>query len=99
VVYLPTRFGFDKRRTHLSDLILFDQISRDEAIEALKAPPIPAEELHQLELYVQKKLGLTPEAYRELLNTPARDHKEFPTDATIMKLYARLKQKKASPAI
>ncbi len=98
VVYLPKRFGFDKRSLHLSDLILFRQVSRQQALEELSNPAIPDEERQQLELYVQKKLGLNRESYAELLNTPPRAHQDYPTDAFIMKLYAQLKQK-LSPAI
>ena len=35
--YLPTRFGYDKRKAHLSSLIVSSQLSRDEAIEELKS--------------------------------------------------------------
>jgi N-acetyl sugar amidotransferase len=96
VVYLPTRFGFDKRRVHLSDLVLFGQISRQKALEEINTPPISPTEKQQLELYVQKKLGLSPEAYATILNTPSRPHSDYPTDAFIMKLYAQFKQR-ASP--
>ena len=38
--WLTERFKFDMRRTELSSLILSNQISRKEAIEILKIPPL-----------------------------------------------------------
>jgi hypothetical protein len=34
--YLPTKFGYDKRRPHLSSMILSGQLSRSEALRELE---------------------------------------------------------------
>lgn len=72
---LLTKFGLDKRKPHLSSLILTGQTSRSEAIEALKSPPLSQREIKVLETYVSKKLGMSPEELRELTSfaTPV-DH-------------------------
>src|SRR5205085_2075444 len=36
--WLPTRFGFDKRRAHFSSLILTKQLSRDDALRKIARP-------------------------------------------------------------
>lgn len=36
--YLPQKFGYDKRKPHLSSLIHSNQMTRDEALEELKKP-------------------------------------------------------------
>jgi len=36
--WLPRKFGYDKRRTHMSSLICSGEMTRAEALEALKAP-------------------------------------------------------------
>ena len=41
---LPTKFGVDKRRVHLSDRIRNGELSRDQAIEALAQPWYPSHE-------------------------------------------------------
>jgi N-acetyl sugar amidotransferase len=92
VVYLPQRFGFDKRRLHLSDLVITGQMSRQEALEELSRPAIPYEEQRQLEEYVMKKLGLSEEAYRGLLESPPVSYKKYPNDEWLMRKYHKLKK-------
>jgi len=41
--YLPHKFGYDKRKAHLSSLIVSGQMSRGDALEALKTPLYDAE--------------------------------------------------------
>jgi N-acetyl sugar amidotransferase len=91
VVYLPTRFGFDKRKMHLSDLVLFKQITREEALNELTKPLLSADERRQLDLYVQKKLGLSEDDYNKLLNSPAVEYSQYPNDAFIINLYKKFK--------
>lgn len=38
---LPTKFGFDKRRMHLSSMICAAEITREPALATLSSPPIP----------------------------------------------------------
>lgn len=78
--YLPTKFGIDKRKAHLSSLILSGQITREEALEELKKPPYPSKEmLERDKAYIAEKLGLSLEEWEEILALPPRDHREFPT--------------------
>jgi len=37
--YLPTRFGYDKRKSHLSNLICAGELSRDEVVQQLQQVP------------------------------------------------------------
>lgn len=39
--YLPEKFGMDKRKSHLSSLIMSDQMTRDEALTELEKPLYP----------------------------------------------------------
>ncbi|MDP2024887.1 N-acetyl sugar amidotransferase [Sulfuriferula sp.] len=57
--YLPRKFGFDKRRTHLSSLVSTDQITRQQALAELQPPPYD-EKLQDADCaYVAKKLGFS----------------------------------------
>ncbi len=40
---LPRKFGYDKRRAHLSSLVCSSEISREQALEELKKNPTPRE--------------------------------------------------------
>ena len=74
---LPTKFGFDKRRAHLSSLILSGQIKREEALKEIEKPPYDEKELQDHLIYVPKKLGLTEEEFEEIMSTPPRKYEEF----------------------
>jgi N-acetyl sugar amidotransferase len=57
--WMPKKFGYEKRRAHLSSLILTNQITRDEALKRISKPEMSEEFLkHEFE-YVANKLGLT----------------------------------------
>lgn len=93
VANLPQKFGYDKRKTHLSDLILSGQMSRKEALEEISKPPIPQNEQMELEQYVQKKLGLTEEEYKKMLRDTPKSYKEYPNDEWIINAYAKFKNR------
>ena len=58
LIYLPERFGIDKRRAHLSSLIVSNYITREDALEILKKPPINNLERDNLIRFVSTKLGI-----------------------------------------
>jgi N-acetyl sugar amidotransferase len=74
---LPTKFGFDKRRAHLSTLINSGQISRAEALQEMGKELYPADLLKEHKEYVIKKLGLRNEEFAAILNSPARTYKDY----------------------
>jgi N-acetyl sugar amidotransferase len=59
--WLPTRFGFDMRRREFSSLILTGQMTREEALELLEQPALPADVVEQEFQFVASKLGITIE--------------------------------------
>ena len=62
--YLFEKFGFDKRKAHLSSMINSGQMTRNEALEALEREPI------------YPKLNLE----EKVMAYPKRSHDEFPKD-------------------
>lgn len=76
-VYLPQKFNIDKRYGHLSDLINAGQLSRDDAIEALKQPTYDPKLQKEDREYVIKKLGLTDEAFAVIEQRDARSFEDF----------------------
>lgn len=76
--YLPTKFGADKRRGHLSSLICSGQLDRDAALKLLAHPIAPSEEILEDVDYVRKKLDLSEEEFSELLTRPPRTMQHFP---------------------
>lgn len=76
--YLPTKFGFDKRRPHLSSLIVAGSMTRDEAKALLEQPLYDPTELARDREYVCRKLRVSADEFRALMDAPIHSHKDFP---------------------
>ena len=83
--FLPTRFGFDKRKAHLSSLIVSDLLSREDACTELAAPLYQPEELENDTLYICNRLGYTREEWHQLLFAPVHSHQEYATSSEKIK--------------
>ena len=74
---LPQKGNIDKRRVHLSTLIISGQMSRNEAIQDLKSIPYPSEQDLQKDInYFLKKMDWTVGDLTKYVNEPfvAHDH-------------------------
>ena len=76
--YLPKVFGYDKRRAHLSSLIVSGQITRDAAIEEIKKPLYDDAQLKEDQEFVMRKLALTNSEHEKLINSPKHYYYEYP---------------------
>lgn len=75
--WLPMKFGYDKRRTHLSSLICSGEMTRIKAMEELTGPTYsPALQREDTD-YVMKKFDLTQEKMDELLSLPQRSYWDY----------------------
>ena len=87
--YLPTKFGFDKRRPHLSSRIAAGEIDRNAAMEELNKPLYDAAELARDTEYLCRKLEISTQEFQELMEATPRDFTEF---KNWQALYTRLKR-------
>jgi len=77
VYYLPKKFGFDKRKSHLSSLIVSDQLNRDEALFEYNKPAFDNYyEENELPKIV-KSLDIDQNVFKKLMNEAPRKHGEF----------------------
>jgi N-acetyl sugar amidotransferase len=76
---LPKKFGYDKRRGHLSSLICSGEISRSEALEELKQEPYPLEQQLADREYVIKKLELTEPDFDAIMQLPKKTILDYPS--------------------
>jgi len=86
---LPNKFGIDKRKAHLSNLIASRQLSREEALIELNNPPIPPDMAAEDKVYVAKKLGFSEKEFDEVLNLPNVSHEFYGTQEKLMKRYLK----------
>jgi N-acetyl sugar amidotransferase len=75
--YLPKKFNMDKRRPHLSSLILSGQITRDAAIAKIAEPLYEANELEADITYLCKKLKITRDEYDQLISAHIHHYSDF----------------------
>lgn len=87
---LPRKFNIDKRKAHLSNLILAGQATRAEALAELLLPPY-AENMQRDDFtFVAKKLGFSTDELEGLLVQPNRSHAEFGSDRKARATYQRM---------
>lgn len=75
---LPQKFRIDKRKIHLSALILSGQMSREDALKELQKPAYPTQMIEQDMEYVIKKFGITKDKFDEIMKSPNRTFMDYP---------------------
>ena len=77
--YLPVKFHVDKRKSHYSSLILSGQMTREEALERLKQPLYPSQELlEQDKLFLADYMGISVEELNSYIELPPKHHTDYP---------------------
>lgn len=97
--YLPQKYGYDKRRLHLSSQILSAQITRAQAIIKLQEPLYDPKELISDLNYVARKLNLEVNELNDLINSDYFSHyedypnwtKNYKRLRSIYRLYLKIK--------
>jgi N-acetyl sugar amidotransferase len=84
--WLPTKFGYDKRRAHFSSLILTEQLSRDEALKKIAQPAYDAETIAQDFEYVATKLDLTVPEFRAIMDGPNKTYRDYKNSMGLINL-------------
>lgn len=76
---LPVKFGFDKRKAHLSSLIMAKMMTRDQALEKLAQPPYDENKLELDKRFVIKKLGISEEEFARIMMLPLKRFGDYPS--------------------
>lgn len=84
---LPTKFGVDKRKAHLSSLICSGQVTKDEAIIELQSAPYDPDLFVKDYDFVLKKLGLTCREFEEIMKLPIKSHYDFEIEGSFFNYY------------
>jgi len=77
---LPKKFGIDKRKAHLSDLIKSGQISREDALVELEKPGYDEQLFRQDMAFVIKKFELNRASFKEIMNLPVKTFRDYPNN-------------------
>ncbi len=84
--WLPKRFGFDKRKAHLSSLILSGIISRENALSQLETSSYDLTTIESDKSFVAKKLGLSVSELDHLMHIPIKHFSDYSNDRKKMKI-------------
>lgn len=77
---LPDRFGYDKRKAHLSSRIASGELSRDDALAELEKPLYEERALSLDEDFVASKLEIDPQELSNFKEIPLRHYSDYPND-------------------
>ena len=88
---LPKKFNVDKRKVHLSTLILTDQISREGALDTLSQIPYPdsSQERDDLE-YFLKKMNWTEDKLEDYLSRKEKSHDVYGSEIHLWNYLRRI---------
>jgi N-acetyl sugar amidotransferase len=87
---LPTKWGIDKRKVHLSARLRNGELTRAEALVELEKPLYTPEALATERAFVLKKLGFSESEFDEIMATPPKPHDAYPTDHVAVDLMRRI---------
>jgi len=94
--WLPTKFGYDKRRAHLASLVVSNQITREEALIEMEKPLYNSQELAEDIEFLSKKMGLSVEEFNSIMAQPNKNFTDYPSnfefEKKIRKIYQSLKK-------
>ena len=75
--WLPTKFGYDKRRAHFSSLILTGQLSRADALARIAQPAYNEANLAEDFEYIATKLDLSVAELKQIMAGPNKTYKDY----------------------
>jgi N-acetyl sugar amidotransferase len=75
--YMPVKFGYDKRRCHLSSRICSKELTREESLKQLEAPTYDPVRQQQDCEYVRRKFNLSEAEFHAIMTAPKRRFEDF----------------------
>jgi len=84
---LPRKFGINKRKAHLSNLICSGQMTRDEALQEMQEEIYSQSQIEEDMEFVLKKLQLSRKEFQQIMNLPVRRHRDFDVAGSFFSQY------------
>lgn len=88
--WLPRKFGFDTRKVQYASLIVTGQMTREEALERLKAPALDEATVRQEFEYVANKLGITTSELQDHFDAPNKTYRDYRSQDAFYTVGARV---------
>jgi hypothetical protein len=91
---LPRKFNIDKRKAHLTCLMISTgNITREEALMKLQEPTANPKMLEDDKEYLLKKLDISSDEFEEIMNSPIKSILDYPNYHTIEMKFRRVLNK------
>lgn len=91
--YLYEKFGIDKRKAHLSSLIVSNKISREEALSILSHKPYDKNLIEIEKEFIAKKLKISKIELDNFINAPNKHFTDYPNNYNLYKFKNIVKRK------
>ena len=91
---LPNKFGIDKRKLHLSNLVVTGQMERTDAVIELERIPYPSiSELNSDKRYFIKKMEWSEQDLDDYMQRPAISHSTYLSELNLWKILVEIKNR------
>ena len=75
--WFPKKFGVDKRSSHLSSMIISDQMTREEALEELNQPLYDEKQMAEYISVIEKRLDISDGELKTIMAADNHQHTEY----------------------
>lgn len=91
--YLPKKFGYDKKRAHLSSLIANKEITREEALKEFKdESTYPEEEMLKDRNYILEKLDININEWNKIMESPNKTEDDYSNNKKLLTICLKIKK-------
>lgn len=90
--FLPTRFGYDKKRAHLASLVLSGQMDRNAALKEMQEIRYPEREVAEDRAYLVKKLKISDDEFSKFLTMPLKTYRDYPSNSNLYEWGLKIKR-------
>lgn len=91
--YLPTKFGYDKRRCYFSSLILSEQMTRQEALAELEEQPYDQAQVEKDLEYVSEKLQISRTELESFIAGENKTFRDYKNSFKVLRMFIKIATK------
>ena len=92
--YLPEKFGYDKRRAHLSSLVVGGEMTREEALKEMADTSEYSEaQMMEDKEYILKKLDISEKQWEEIMKAPNKTEMDYANNQKLLHFLSNTKRK------
>ena len=81
LVWFPQKFGVDKRKSHLSSMIVSGQMTREEALKEMEEPLYDQAQMDEYIRIIKEKLNISDEEFAEMMQVQPHQHTEYKVES------------------